>query len=273
MKNGFQVKKYRFFTGKIKSDKEKFRICMLSDLHGKEFGKDNAILLDAIIRMQPDFVFLAGDMILKYEKESLKHTEEFICRLSQLFPVYYARGNHEKKMCILEEYKEEYEHYERTLKDSGCRILADTCQPVLRNGLSLRIYGLDLNLEYYYNPRYRVLPVEKINEILGEADEKELNILLTHHPGYGDSYFQWGADLIFSGHYHGGIVRFNENCGLISTNLRMFPSYCCGVFQKGDRYMAVSPGMGEHTLPLRIHNPRQVLQIDVEPLYNKNDVR
>ena len=36
---------------------------------------------------------------------------------------------------------------------------------------------------------------------------KDYSILMAHNPAYMDAYKKWGADLILSGHLHGGLVR------------------------------------------------------------------
>ena len=73
-------------------------------------------------------------------------------------------------------------------------------------------------------------------------------MLLAHNPKYGDVYFEWGADFIFSGHYHGGILRFNEHHGLTCPQYLLFPPYCCGDFHRQEQHMIVSAGLGEHTI-------------------------
>ncbi len=65
--------------------------------------------------------------------------------------------------------------------------------------------------------------------ICGIANNDEINILLAHNPKDFNIYKNWGADLVFSGHTHGGMVRiFNK--GIISTDRSLFPKYDGGVF-------------------------------------------
>ena len=71
--------------------------------------------------------------------------------------------------------------------------------------------------------------------------------------------------MILSGHYHGGIVRFGKHIGLTCPQFLLFPPFCCGDFHRGDSHMLVSAGLGEHTIPVRIH-PRELLVIDMKPL-------
>lgn len=104
-----------------------------------------------------------------------------------------------------------------------------------------------------------------MEQLIGDRDEQAVNILLAHNPRYGDAYFGWGADLILSGHYHGGVLRFTRCRGAISPQFELFPRYCCGDFYKKGQHMLVSGGIGEHTIPVRVHNPRELLIVDLKP--------
>ena len=39
--------------------------------------------------------------------------------------------------------------------------------------------------------------------MIGEPGKNGMQILLAHNPKYGNAYFDWGADMILCGHYHG----------------------------------------------------------------------
>nr|WP_243097127.1 hypothetical protein [Ruminococcus sp. AF46-10NS] len=105
--------------------------------------------------------------------------------------------------------------------------------------------------------------------MIGEPGKNGMQILLAHNPKYGNAYFDWGADMILCGHYHGGVVRLSEHHGLSCPQYLVLPPFCCGDFHRGEQHMFVSAGMGEHTIPLRIHNPRELLVIDVKPSQKK----
>ena len=124
------------------------------------------------------------------------------------------------------------------------------------------MYGLEIPLIYYKKPKSPMLQTEEIQQLIGKPDQDRVNLLLAHNPKYGNAYFEWGADLILSGHYHGGIVRFGRNKGILSPQFQLFPPYCCGAFHRKNQHMYVSAGLGEHTIPVRIHNPRELLIVD-----------
>ena len=179
--------------------------------------------------------------------------------------MYYALGNHEYKMSLSEEYRPYYAKYEKALKKAGVHILRNGHESIVLKGEHFCFWGLELPIEYYHKPRSPKLKKEVMEELIGKPEDTGMQILLAHNPKYGKTYFEWGADLILSGHYHGGVVRLSEHYGLSSPQYLLFPPFCCGDFHKGDQHMIVSAGLGEHTIPLRIHNPRELLVIDIKP--------
>lgn len=158
-----------------------------------------------------------------------------------------------------------YQEYEKELKTAGIHILHNESCSLQVGKTSLTVYGLEIPLIYYKKPFSPQLKREEVRELIGEPSSDSLNILLAHSPKYGETYFDWGADLILSGHYHGGIVRIGRHNGLLSPQLHPFPKFCCGDFHRKDQHMLVSAGAGEHTIPVRIHNPRELLMVDLKP--------
>lgn len=66
-------------------------------------------------------------------------------------------------------------------------------------------------------------------------------IVLSHHPQHFKAVAQWGADLVLSGHYHGGIWRFpGTRIGAIAPDPRIFPRYTGGTYWYNRRTGKVS---------------------------------
>lgn len=260
----FRIKKYQIYTNKIRNP-EGIRFVLLADLHGFSYGRDNAGLIEAIRREKPDAVLSAGDMAVRTCPDTLVTACKLLKELAQYFPVYYALGNHEYKMSLSEENGKQYRIYEKTLKKAGVHILRNEHEHAILKGNSICFWGLELPIEYYHKPRSPKLKKEVMEKLIGKPRRNGMQVLLAHNPKYGKTYYEWGADMILSGHYHGGVVRFSEHHGLSSPQYLVLPPFCCGDFHKGNQHMFVSAGLGEHTLPLRIHNPRELLVIDVKP--------
>lgn len=72
------------------------RTVMLTDLHGKSFGRENFRLIAKIREQSPDAIFLDGDMIDRSADSSdVQELLRLIERLCEISPVYFAPGNHE----------------------------------------------------------------------------------------------------------------------------------------------------------------------------------
>lgn len=261
----FKVKTYRFPSGKIKEETGRVRFCGISDLHGLSFGEENVHLTEKIRKCCPDGILIAGDMFVRENLKTMETAKAFIAQLAEEFPVWYALGNHEYKMILQPQYRKIYLEYEDELQEKGVVFLHNSWCEFRVRGTEFVVHGLELENEYYKKPRAPQLSLDHMEDLIGRPEEDAYHILLAHNPGYGKTYLQWGADLILSGHYHGGILRLGKRTGLVSPQFRLFPPYCCGDFHSENAHLLVSAGLGEHTLPLRIHNPRELLQIDIYP--------
>lgn len=265
---------YRIRTYEIKSRKIKnreVRLHFLSDLHGLSFAigdSGKSELAEQIQKRSPDVILIGGDMIIGSVLESTRCVEKLVEELGRIAPVYYALGNHEQaRSRAWHPEAEEYvdDAFFAHLRANTC--LLDNCNAGCEvYGNKLQLYGLSLGRDSYRKPFPRKIRKADICALLGERDSGEqFQILLAHSPYHANAYFAWGADLTLCGHYHGGVVRFGENAGLLSTYGHPFPRYCCGRFDKGSRTLIVSGGLGEHTVNLRIHNPREIIEICLCP--------
>lgn len=74
-----------------------------------------------------------------------------------------------------------------------------------------------------------------------------------------------GADLVLSGHMHGGIIRIPIiGVGIASPEKDYFPKYDAGEFKIGDTTMIVNRGIGTSSSGLRIFNKPEISVITLE---------
>ena len=59
-------------------------------------------------------------------------------------------------------------------------------------------------------------------------------------------------------------MQLKDNKGLISPDPSLFPHIAYGCVQRKGKTAIVSAGMGEHTIPFRIKDPREIVVFDVE---------
>lgn len=223
------------------------RIVMLADLHGTVFGRKNDRLIRKIKSLHPDMICVAGDMTVKDGRGSSACIA--LCReMVRLCPVYYAMGNHEIRM-------EHYEDFCLELKKAGVFVLDNEHVHFAASGTKIGVYGWSAG-EWYYHKCWqkRVLTVKELEHQLGVPEQGEFHILLAHNPEYFQTYCKWGADLVLSGHVHGGIARLPWIGGVISPSLRLFPKYDAGKFREQNGTMILSRGLGTHHIRLRFFN-------------------
>ena len=89
-------------------------------------------------------------------------------------------------------------------------------------------------------------------------------ILLAHNPAYVPVYKEWGADLILSGHLHGGVMRIPGIGGVIGPDFTIFPKYSGDIYREGDATIVVSKGLGVHSIPVRLFNPAELIVLEME---------
>ena len=94
-----------------------------------------------------------------------------------------------------------------------------------------------------------------------EKEAADYEILLAHNPVYFDAYKKWGADLVLSGHLHGGIIRLPGIGGLITPQAIPFPKYSGEMTTEGEQTIIVSRGLGTHTINLRFLNEAEMIVI------------
>lgn len=268
----FKISTYNIPSYKI-TDGQKVRFAVLSDLHGIVFGNNHQSLYKAITDSHPDAILVCGDLTVSRDTKTLETAAGFILRLCNEIPVFYALGNHEYKMLLNPETEAFYSNYERLLTSAGVCFLHNENISVQLKGTDFILHGLELPIEYYHKPNSPSLSLTTMEKMLGTPSQPGIHILLAHNPKYGNTYFSWGADLILSGHYHGGILRLSENHGLTCPQYLLLPPFCCGEFKRGKQHMIVSAGLGEHTIPIRIHNPRELIIINMYPKAVKTSKR
>lgn len=270
--NRFVIKEYKLATDKTK---HKYRFVILADLHGKEYGKNNEKLIAAINKANPDGILIAGDMLTAKSGKEFNHVLQFLNVLNKKYPVFYGNGNHEYRLKIYPQtYGDMGMEYEQGLQKIGIFPLCN--ESTIWNNDNVAIYGLEIDREYYKRFQKKKMSVDYLNETLGVPDRSKYNILLAHNPAYFEEYAAWGADLVVSGHVHGGIMRLPFLGGVIAPSLELFPKYSGGMYklplatQRDDielsSTMILSNGLGSHTIPVRIFNPAQlvVLELDSE---------
>ena len=235
---------------------EGIRIVQLSDLHRKKFGDMNTRLIRRLRKISPSLIMLTGDMASR-QGTDLKPLETLLSASAKICPVYYVLGNHENDMD-----REDYQKILDIIRRSSVTLLKNQSADILINGKNLHITGLcyeRANFRNKYGGFKGLKPylIKDINEAVGLKEDK-YTILLAHNPLYMDTYASWGADLVLSGHVHGGIIKLPFIRGILSPERKFFPKYSAGLYKKDNTIMYVNSGLGK----LRIFNPPEITLIE-----------
>ena len=229
----------------------KIKAVHLSDLHKRRFGKDNSRLCKAVKQESPDVIIFSGDIVSRTETDFLavKRTLDSLCRIA---PVYMIMGNHEQSLP-----PEKQEEFLRTIWKTDVVLLRNEMIRTEINGRDITICGLLEDYEVYKKDGgYRDLKkitTDGITELLGECPKGEV-LLMAHNPFFGEAYAEWGADWVFSGHVHGGIVRLFGKA-ILSPERKFFPKNAKGVYKFGRSRLLVSAGLGK----LRLFNAPEIV--------------
>lgn len=255
----FRVRRYRIDVPGMKKN-EQIKILFLSDLHGREYGEANRKLLGRIQKENPDCILVGGDMLTRGRPETDSVALDLMRRLPSLAPVYAANGNHEQKMKEnTEKYKDRYEKYSAGLKKAGIHILENDTAFFRKGSFQASVTGLEIPLSCYSHFGKEALRIKEIEKRIGTVPEGCYHILLAHNPSYVEQYWKWGADLVLSGHLHGGVVRLPFLGGVITPQMQLFPKYSGDMYKKDGHRCVVSRGLGTHTVNVRLYNMAELV--------------
>lgn len=263
--HSFYVTHYDVCSEMFSELRREVRVLFLSDLHNRSYGKENEDLLSSIRLENPDLILIGGDMIVGKPGESWDNAVSLIRQLPGICPVIHASGNHEQRVKDdRKTYGALYQKYRKMLEESGVHFLDNERIEVDFGTCSLAIYGLSLTDSYYRKFRKVRLSPEKLWSMFGGAREekgKTYKILLAHNPSYMEAYLEWGADLVLSGHLHGGLVRLPVIGGVVTPQGFLFPQYSGEMTREGNQTVIVSRGLGTHTMNIRFCNYPELISI------------
>lgn len=233
-----QVVREEIFLPHLPKELEGFTILQVSDLHDCAYGKDGRELITLLEGFQWDLLAVTGDLFDRHHPKRHENALAFIQYATQRGAVWFVEGNHEGK---LPQYQESYRE---KLVQAGVRILDNTSVPMDSHGYCWTLAGV----------KDRATAEEMEQALQGEG----FKLLLAHRPEEIDRYATAGANLVLSGHAHGGQWRFAGH-GIYSPDQGLFPRYTAGIYRKGNTLLYVSTGAGDHNrfIP-RFFNPPHI---------------
>ena len=92
-------------------------------------------------------------------------------------------------------------------------------------------------------------------------------IVLCHRNDQLERMARLSADLVLSGHAHGGQFRIPFIGGFVAPDQGFLPAYTEGVFHEKDTDLVISRGLGNSVIPIRLLNRPELVKVT---LYSKN---
>lgn len=249
--NTLTSRKIPVSSARIPSGFDGFRIVLLADGHGTEFGKDNAGLIKKVAKLSPDIIVYTGDMIDNIAEYGA--ISSLARGLSGIAPTYYVTGNHEWEV-------RQVPTLVRLLADNGVTVLQNKYITLTRGNDTIVLAGVnDPN-----GPKDQKTPEHLAAEIR-EKYPHAFVILLAHRNNLFSRYASCGYDLVLSGHSHGGLIRLPFTDGLIGTENNFFPTWTSGLYALEDSQLVVTRGLGNGKPTFRIFNPPDIPVVILHP--------
>lgn len=237
---------YTYESEKLGADLDGYRIVQISDLHNAEFGKENKKLLETIRSCSPDIIVITGDLV-DSNHTNVERAVAFVKEAVKIAPVYYVTGNHEYWL-----EPSENEQMMQGILAAGACDLDDEAVCIEKGDSSFMLAGLD----------DQHLSDETLKNLLQEQ-KNELSIVLAHEPQYLQNYANAGADLVLTGHAHGGQIRLPFVGGIVAPDQGFLPEYTSGKYNRADTEMIVSRGLGNSIIPVRLFNYPEVVCVEL----------
>lgn len=237
-RNDLRVRPYSLPIAGLPPELEGFTIAHVSDLHSGIFvGPDRLkIISDATNDLKADLVTITGDIINR-EMTEFAPAINAIKAIESRHGSYLCEGNHDlipgpgvvMNACA----------------ENNLPMLAHESVILPIHGRRLILGGLPWMKEHFEGHP------ELVERLFPTRQEGDVRVLLAHHPHMFD--IADSADLVLSGHTHGGQIMFGDHFGLGPA----FFKYWSGLYRRGNTSMVVSNGCGDW-FPCRICAPAEI---------------
>jgi len=244
-------------TSPLLNEGSSIKIILIADLHNSIFGRNQSILINKIMDINPDLIIMAGDIYDSVSK--MTGVSLLLSGIAGTAPIYFVTGNHEYLGRNIRAIRDELISY-------GVIILSDNYEIININNNEIVIAGTeDPYKRFYETPNYN--QIGSMEMAFRELDEYSLfKIFTAHRPEMINEYLKFSFNLILTGHTHGGQIRipFIMN-GLFASNQGFFPKYAGGIYLHDKVTHIISRGLSiNHPRIPRIFNPPELVSIILE---------
>ena len=236
----------------IVSDKvdEPLRVALIADAHlgitldGEAFAEE----MKKIQAAEPDIIVIVGDFV---DDDSNRVDTERACEslgaLDTKYGVYYVFGNHDTGYYRLRDFSEL--DLRKMLTSNGVTILED--EAVMIGDDYVLIGRRDRSTKWRASA----------SDVMLDVDRDKFSIMLDHQPNDYDAEAAASADLVLSGHTHGGHMFPAGLVGLIlKSNDKLY-----GLEQRNGTTFIVTSGISGWAVPFKTGTHSEYVIIDIQP--------
>ena len=245
-----------FYQMESKKLTHSIRVAFLTDVHLREYGKNNEDLVQEVKNLAPDIILLGGDMVTA-GKDGYDTALKLCERLAQLAPTYGVLGNHEDVKIFQQGDTSLVSRFEAT----GVHILRNEKAEITLYDNVISILGVEGSAD-----NFELYGAKTFMDAQEGNDDSDFRICVTHVPYLlATKLADYSFELGLSGHTHGGLIRLPKIGGLYSAEEGFLPKYVGGQYTlKNKAEMIVSRGLGDSTRIPRINNIPELSIIDID---------
>ena len=222
------------------------RVAHLSDIHvGGGMTRERLLRMAELVReARPDVVLHTGDFLTHRDGDFDTPLYEALERIKAPYGQWACLGNHDY---------DDVARITRRLGDAGVTLLRDRARSIEIAGRPLEIAGTDF---VFARERHEEI-YARLFARLPRQDEVP-RLLMNHDPRNFFALPDGAADLVLSGHTHGGHVgiQLGQDRAITVVSLVGIPDQ--GVFARGDMRLYVTRCVGFYGYPMRLGIPPEI---------------
>ncbi len=251
-KTHYEISFYQVSSKKVSRN---IRFIVISDIHNREYGENNALLINDIRSLKPDCILFAGDMVTKTE-DDYQAMLNLVSNLTGIAPCYGIMGNHEDERIYWRGDKELPAKFE----NAGLKLLRNAQEIIQIGEDKIQLLGISSTTTHGFEEYGARRFMEKTS-----IDSSAYSIVMAHVPILFDSQLSdYPFDLGIAGHVHGGLAIIPHFGGLYSEEEGFFPDYYAGTYTLSNgATLIISRGLGDSRNIPRINNMPELVVIDV----------
>ncbi len=223
------------------------RIVFMSDLHLGHLVTSEYLeqTLEVVAPLKPDVVVVPGD-IVDERSDDVRRGMALLGAVKAPQGVVVSLGNHERYTRTEFFLEECAKNNIRVLRQNSWQMPQGLILAGVDDLSVLRKDGVELD--------------EAFKQALAPIPEPRFTVLLLHRPVAVQRAFDLGADLILSGHTHGGQLPPFQILSPIAND-----GHLSGAYDYGDNLLFVTNGAGFWGPPMRLFAPREVVLVEISP--------